>query len=246
MTVLVGLFCKDGVVIGTDSAATFAAGQIRTIEQTTQKIDIVADKIIVAGSGQIGLGQRFSAVVQNAWNAKQFRGSAIEVGKILSAEGIKDFASTTAPKGQFGCLVAFPLNNNMHLCEFSPVDFQPELKTDRIWYVSMGSGQQICDPFLGLMRKAFWKQGPPTTQDGVFAVIWAIQHAIDLNPGGVNGPVQIAVLALNKGECHSRLLSEAELAEHINSVDGAIAHLGDYANILRGKSPKEVPDIPRP
>lgn len=245
MTVLVGLLCRDGVVIGSDSAATFSAGQVRTIEQTTQKIDIVGGKVIVAGTGQIGLGQRFTAVVQRAWDAKHIRGNAIDVAKMLCAEGINDFLSTHAPR-EYGCLVAYPISGKPHLCEFAISDFQPELKTDRLWYVSMGSGQPICDPFLGLMRKAFWKSGPPNVQDGVFAVTWAIQHAIDLNTGGVNGPVQIGVMSTKNGELHAHLLSDGELAEHINSVEGAIAHLGEYADILRGKNLQSTPDIPKP
>lgn len=246
MTVLVGLLCKDGIVIGTDSAATFSAGQSRTIEQTTQKIDIIGDRVIVAGTGQIGLGQRFTAVVRKAWDEKLFRDNDIDIAKTLCAKGIEDFSSTHAPMGQFGCLVAYPTGNKANLCEFAISDFQPELKTDRLWYVSMGSGQPICDPFLGLMRKVFWKDGLPTHQDGIFAVTWAIQHAIELNPGGINGPVQIAVLSTTKGELRARLLTDAELSEHINNVDAAITHLGDYANILRGKGPQNTPDIPKP
>lgn len=247
MTVLVGLLCKDGVVIGSDSAATFSAGQMRTIEQVTQKIDIVGDKVIVAGTGQIGLGQRFTDIVQRAWNEKKITRDAIQIAKLLSAQGIEDFTSTQAPR-EYGCLVAFPVSGKLHLCEFAISDFQPELKTARLWYVSMGSGQPICDPFLGLMRQAFWKAGPPNVQEGVFAVMWAIEHAIALNPGGVNGPVQIATLSLNsKGEPHARLLSEPDLAEHHSNVEGAIAHLGNYADVIRGKDPKAAPpEIPTP
>lgn len=73
MTILVGIKCKDGVLIGSDSSATFAAGQIRTIEQTTKKIEIVDGKIIVAGTGQIGLGQRFCHQVEQAGKAELLR-----------------------------------------------------------------------------------------------------------------------------------------------------------------------------
>ena len=48
----------------------------------------------------------------------------------------------------------------------------------------MGSGQPITDPFLALMRSIFWGDGLPTVQDGTFAVTWALEHAIEVNPGG--------------------------------------------------------------
>lgn len=65
MTILVGLYCKDAVIIGTDSAATFSdANSSRTIEQGTKKIDIIGERVIIAGTGSVGLGQRFKQVVK--------------------------------------------------------------------------------------------------------------------------------------------------------------------------------------
>ena len=46
MTILIGVLCKDGVVIGADSSATFDAGGIRTIEQPTKKIDLLMEKLL--------------------------------------------------------------------------------------------------------------------------------------------------------------------------------------------------------
>src|SRR5947208_15941015 len=64
MTVLVGVLCQDGVVIGSDSSATFTAGQFRTIEQPTKKTFVVEPDVILAGTGAAGFAQRFQAVVQ--------------------------------------------------------------------------------------------------------------------------------------------------------------------------------------
>ena len=51
MTAIVGVLCRDGVVIGTDSSATFTYGPQRTIEQPTEKLSIVDQSVIVAGTG---------------------------------------------------------------------------------------------------------------------------------------------------------------------------------------------------
>ena len=67
MTAIVGILCQQAVVIGTDSSATFSSGSQQTIEQPIEKLLIVPDNIIVVGTGQIGLGQRFSAIVEKAW-----------------------------------------------------------------------------------------------------------------------------------------------------------------------------------
>ncbi len=249
MTVLVGVLCKDGVVIGSDSASTFSAGQTRTIEQQTKKIDVVGDgHVIVAGTGAVGLGQRFNAIVDQAWNEKLFsKQAALGVGKALATAAINDFASTHANQGQYGALVAFPCANKPQLCEFAVTDFQPELKSDNIWYVSMGSGQAIADPFLGLIREVFWHQGQPTCQDAVFAVTWTVSQAIKLNPGGVNAPIQIAVMNFAAdGKLAARLLDESEIGEHMGNVDGAIQHLRTYAAFQKGDHTQDVPDLPKP
>ena len=250
MTVVVGIKCKDGVVIGADSSATLGqAPNFRTIEQKIKKIHVVGNRVIVAGTGQVGLGQRFGDLVRAAWqhDDKPFNKSPLEVGKLLASHAIQDFLSTNVKMGQYGALVAFPSGTTGQLCEFAVHDFQPELKTgDSLWYASMGSGQAIVDPFLGFMRRVFWKDDLPSTQDGIFAVTWALQHAIEVNPGGINEPMQIAVLGPNrKGQLEARLLESAELAEHQNNVEGAILHLRNYADISRDENVPTLPKKPK-
>ena len=156
-----------------------------------------------------------------------------------------DFASTQAPTGQYGALVAFPASHKLHLCEFSASDFQPELKTENIWYASMGSGQLIADPFLGLMRKIFWSDGMPTLQDGIFIATWTLQHAIDVNAGGVNGPIQLAVLKNEKTSPMARMLTQDEMDEHQQNVSGAMTHLRLYMEKVAGRSTEAIPDVPK-
>jgi 20S proteasome alpha/beta subunit len=88
VTAIVGIRCKDGVVIGADSSATFGDGEARgVIEQSTsRKIEIIGESVIVAGTGAVGHVQRFSPVIQGLWNQKAFQGKTdIEIGKMLSS-----------------------------------------------------------------------------------------------------------------------------------------------------------------
>lgn len=244
MTVLIGIRCKEGIVVGADSAATFAAGQMRTIEQPVKKIAILEDRIIIAGTGEIGMGQRFCAAVKAAWDAKEFRGTAVDVGKALAARGINDFASTKAQGNTYGALVAFPVSSSLELCELAVTNFQPEIKTNELWFVSMGSGQPIADPCLAFIRQAFWPDGIPSCEDGVFAVVWTLAQAIRLNPGGINAPMQVATLTMRERQPVARLLDDAEIAEHVANVDGAIEHLRQYRRDIRGASAADIPAAP--
>jgi Proteasome subunit len=247
MTSIVGVLCEDGVVIGTDSSATFGTRTYRTIEQPFEKIDIIGGHIIVAGTGQIGLGQRFCEVVNKSWDEKKFQLSSIEVGKHLSKSAIQDFGETRAEKGQYGALVGFPIGHTPHLCEFAVDDFQPELKTERLWYCSMGSAQSITDPFLAFIRDAFWSNGRPNLYDGIFATVWALAHAIQVNPGGVNGPIRIGILErTHKGQFEARLLAEEELGEHYQNIDEVKSSLQDFQKQHQAPESDEIPDIPKP
>jgi len=249
MTILFGILCQDGVVVGADGSATFATAQFSTIEQPTEKIDIHDNRVIVAGTGEIGLGQRFNAVVADAFKSPNFlKLTPVNMMTELSHHALKNFQRTFVPDHvPYGALLAFFSAGQPQLCEFQYGNMRPEFKTNRLWYVSMGGGQHIGDPFLGLMRKVFWESGPPSRQDAIFSVVWALRHAIECNPGGINEPIRIAVLtADNSGKPQARLLDENELQEHRENVDEAIKHLRAYRSKLKGDDSGQVPEVPKP
>ena len=249
MTLIVGIRCTDGVVVGTDSAMTFGLGQgFDTIEQPLRrKIDIIDGRVIVAGTGEVGLGQRFVDIVKNHWTNKDLRTDIIDVGRKLTKSAMEDFSSTGVAPGSYGALVALPCGQKAELVEFPVDNFQPEVKTEDNWYVSMGSGQLVADPLLGFMRKAFWGDKVPSRQRGIFAATMVLKLGCEMAPRGVAEPIQMAVLSPdgdNKGKLSARLLEEGELGEHRENVDGAIRYFGKYPDTLHDESAPEPPDAP--
>ena len=250
MTILIGILCQDGIVVGADSSATFRAGHQNTIEQKCKKVEILCDgHAILAGTGGVGLAQRFSAIVEDYFAGRKNREKDfISIGRELSGRGIHDFNETAALNPlNFGALFAFASSRKLKLCEFQSGNFQPEFKTQDLWYVSMGSGQTICDPFLGLQRRVFWKDDkPPSLSNGIFATVWALQHAIDLNTGGIKDPIQVAVLEKGKNGACARILEEKELVEHRTNISSLEDYIGEYLTLLSGDPDKEVPEVERP
>lgn len=252
MTLIVGIRCRDNsAVIGTDSAVTFSLlPQQPTIEQPNRrKIEIVDDQVIIASTGALGLGQRFVDLVKEAWKNKGLQGkSAVEVGRLLARPTVQDFASTGAGKAAYGALVAVPCNKRAELIEFNVAGFQPEVKTEVNWYVSMGAGQLVADPLLGFVRRVFWGDEPPSRQDGVFAAMMVLKLACEMAPTGVAPPVQMALLSPDKkGHLVRKELTQEELLEHNGNVEGAIQHFRKYRDILRGEGtprPAEPPKAP--
>jgi 20S proteasome alpha/beta subunit len=249
MTVIVGVLCEDGVVVGSDSSSTFAAVNIPTIEQPTKKTFVIGADMILAGTGQVGLGQRCAHLLTKLRADTNFLSAhPVDVASTISQSTINHFAATAAPKGEFGALIAFACQNGFHLYEFAIKDFQPECKTADNWFVSMGSGQLITDPFLGMLRRVFFKSNRPKLKEGIFAVAWALEHAFELNTGGIKEPAQIAILtnASPAGELTARLLDDNELAEHHDSVTGAESFLAQYREIISGEVQSSVSPSPKP
>ena len=253
MTSIVGIRCKDGVVIGADTSATFGDGQfVRTIEQKTNcKIEIIGGRIIIAGTGYVGHAQRYCAVVQKLWDDGKFANvSELEAAKLLSQAGVNDFAQTM-PGNMMGnirytAFVGYPAKDQPCLCELAgPTAFQPEIKKpDDLWFTSSGSGQPLTDPFLALLKETFWHDGPPTLEGGIFTTYWALKHACNLNPGGIKEPINIAVLSRQKGKLFARMLEQDELDEHANLVSDATLHMRKFRDILEGKQEAEAPPQP--
>lgn len=59
MTVVIGLKCSQGIILGSDGAATLGSMGLRTIVQPTTKLSLIENKAIFGFSGQVGLSQLF-------------------------------------------------------------------------------------------------------------------------------------------------------------------------------------------
>ena len=248
MTAIVGILCKDGVVIGSDSASTFAAANQLTIEQTTKKCSIIKDTII-CGAGAVGLNQRFQEIVNKKWeDISNNHTSPILACVDLANETLKNFDRTAinSPNINFACLLGFVLDGQAHLCEFEILTFQPEIKSiEGAWYVSLGSGQGLTDPFLGFVNKVFWNNEQPNLKEGIYGAIWALEHVINLNTGGVNGPIQIVTLSIDdNGLPQTKLFNEQELAEHKEYVSNFEKEIKEIKNKLNNAQAAQIPPSP--
>ena len=223
MTAVVGILCSDGVVIGTDSAVTMgdAIKERYTIEHSSKKLHVLQNKIIFAGTGYIGHGQRFEKVVDKAYVNKIFadRTDSVTVCRTIASMAVKDFQETEFRGNEYGALMAFANKNEPVLCEFGLPWFQPELKTEQLYWCSMGSTQGITDPFLEFISRILWPNNiQPTIQQAVPVVTWTLEHAIEVNPGGVKGPIRIAVLEKTGLKYKAREVDD--LSEHKNWISG--------------------------
>ncbi len=251
MTVIVGVLCRDGVVIGTDSSATFSNSGAQTIEQPTRKLEIVQDKLLVCCTGSVGLGQRFIYQVNSLYEKKALTKLPVEIGRIVSQAAIQDFAETHAqilgrPRPntvELGALLAGVHNSRPYLIEFETLTLQPEEKrADQLWFVSIGSGQTIADPFLGFLRRALCNAGPPSIATGRLLTAWTLDHVCDTNPGGVKEPWHIGVIERSGTDWRARMLNEAELLEHKQMVLAIEAEIAGAPERILSVAAPQIPN----
>lgn len=246
MTVIIGVLCSDGALLGADGAATFAAGNQHTIQQPTSKLHTLEPPAILGGTGSVGLGQRFEQVARRCLSQDLGAASHIDIAKGICANAIQDAQSTGLQQINYGSLLAFERSGEIHLCEFESGTLQPEFKAPSLWYASIGSGQTIVDPFLGLLRNLFWSEGVPNRRDASFAITWALRHAINVCPGGLGDPISLAELYLDdSGSPVARMFGEDELREHEANVAGLEEHIRSYPKFVT-EGEHGAPEVPEP
>lgn len=201
---------------------------------SNSKIRIFSDQVIVAATGAVGLSQRLDFHVEAAVKGSVFRNlKTLECATNISTRFLTDcqksFVGSHPQFGgiNFGAVLGALVENKPCLVEYATTDFQPEVKQGKLFFVSMGSGQSLADPFLAFISRVLWNNAIPTVKDAKFGVYWVLDHTIKLAPGGVGGPIKIAVLQSVDGKWKAEELPEIqEQAEYISELE---AHIGSFA-----------------
>ena len=238
MTLIVGVTCHDGIVIGADSIAT----SITSVEQqVSDKITIDEDNVIIACSGSAGLSQLIKEELSGRWyEFKQFHcvrdvRNAVSDAMYSQIEPAAQRAKS-AGRAFGGCntLVAFPIDQVPALFQFNALADSTEITTE-FPFVSIGSGSSQADPFLAFVKRILWSNNAPnSTRLGIFGVLWTLQHVSRVNAGlGVGEPHRIAVLEKQKGSWIAKKLGEGELSEHRQAIieaEDALRAFGEGSN----------------
>lgn len=239
MTLLVGLACTDGVIIGADSASTYVDSQGQpTIKQIQPgKIKVIQNQLLVASSGQVGMSQRWATKLDDMVKNGRIRPGNIPTQSLVERleETIVGTFETAIRFGlSFSSLVAVNTKDGPRLLELTSQDrFQPEIKDSSHWYVSLGSGQANADPMLAFYERVFWAEGQPSLEDGIFATMFILEFAVGMSPGHVSAPFQIATL----NESGIEKYDDDLLSPYLNRVDEAVNHFRGHAH----EAPEEEP-----
>lgn len=261
MTLIIGIKCAEGIVLGADGAATLGVLGQTTARQVTKKLSILDDVIVLGVSGPVGLAQRTQGETEALWASKALSGKkpfeAMAIIRLALWKHLEpELKAAQVAMGVVGpqaaaqsavcsTLLALPVSKNACLFQF---DHQgaPEEASDKLPFVAIGLGQPIADPFLAFLRRIFWPGRLPNLSEGVFTTLWALNHAIATAPGGISEPTQIVVLERSNDAWRARELPEEEQQEHQEAITFAEKHLASYREAFTRTIEGRTPEPPRP
>jgi 20S proteasome alpha/beta subunit len=247
MTVVVAFHCSDGAVVASDSMITPAVGGISVGHHHGIKVYVLPGTQVFAFAGDQGQAARFKLMAETSHEILTNTLYPLSYPLTL-AKGIHDeFQSTGVGNAlQVNAILAFLYLNSCYCCAFEG-KMQPRLLDKDHFYVALGSGKLSADPFLRFLVDTFCQPGCPTVREGVFLATWAVQHVIDVNPGGVAGPIRVAVLEKDQlGKYIARELPDTEIGEHQQAIESARDALRDWRKNIGGQSTHVVQKIPQP
>lgn len=263
MTLIVGILNEDGVVIASDGEATLGNLGLQTTSQQTKKLSIVQEKIIIGVSGPVGLGQLLTGEIDKIYSegalsgkkpveamtiiAQRFRTHIFpELEAAQKAQVINGIGGTAGMSAITFTLLAIPVSDEPCLLQFNQQG-APEQSTHDIPFASIGSGEQIADPFLAFIKRVLWKGKFPNKGDAIFAAVWTIKHVIKTNTGGIGDPIQVIVLEKKDKEWNAHELMEEELNEVKESVERMEEYISDFNKLVpESEKDKKLPAIPKP
>jgi len=247
MTVLVGVRCRDGIVIGSDSAVTYspiADPNFFTAEApNARKVYVVHNEIVVATTGEVGLGQRLVQLLNEALRDQNQRNNFLnappENAGIWISENVtanfKRTLATWARSYDMGALIGVVVQNEPRLYWFDGMNFRPELVGERdaaghfctLPVITHGGGQRLADPFiLHAHRVLFGEDHFPDVAQGRLLVAWTLDHVIRYNVGGVGGASYIVALERNNGTWHAGEVNQDEIKQSVKDIENHIRNYG--------------------
>ena len=261
MTLVIGVLCGDGIVIGADSIATLATpkGQPTVEQKLDSKVHKVDDSMLYAFSGDIGLGQDVLHSVSKSWERNKSK-SKQNIRKNLTkavVDPIEEYAKRTnhirrvlpndlAYEPPIISIVALVAKDEPTLIRYS-LEGHPEEVTGGLSFAAIGSGQDDAEPFLAFVKRVAWNDKQPrTVKQGIVGVLWALQYVSDSNTSiGVGGPFSIGVLEKTQGEWKASVHKEDDdrVGLYKGNIESAERSLYEELNNLEPEA--DSPEPPR-
>lgn len=259
VTLIIGIRCTDGIVMAADGAATLgSSGNVTAQQCTLKKLSVFRDQLIVGVAGHIGLGQQVRAALEESFAGDGFPGRAEiamrtmrdRMWRVVQPElEAAAFRNRTTGDGTAGAaaevctLAALVLDGRPHLVQFNE-QCSPELASESLPWVAIGSGGPTADPFVGFIRRVVWTSPEPSIELGIFSAVWALRHAELTGANGIAGPFQVCVLESARDGWMAHELSRDDLVAHEEAIGAAEQNLREWRGGFTSRPGSKTPPPP--
>ncbi len=240
MTLIIGVKCQDGIVIGADSLTTYGS---KIEQEVSDKIQFIAPDAVIANAGAVGLSQLINDELRKCWDNVRMKQDANnaknEISRIMwsqisaamerADEAHKRLGERVLDSVRCHSLVALPVDNS-HLLLFYDESAQPTEITFESTFFSIGSGSLQADPFLAFIKRILWRNSAPNNMaEGIFSVLWTLEHVSRVNAGlGVGGRSNVFVLKTLDNVWTAEKLSKHDLDEQLIAIPVAENYMGEF------------------
>jgi len=250
MTLIIGIKCEGGIVMGADGAATMGSLGQQTIRQSVTKLDSVANKAVLGVSGPVSIGQKFKSILDEHFDGftfadkrqyiatrqlQQLFWAPIEQEMNIAVKAQQCIGPIANQSAISSALLALQVENELRLYECTQQCSFEEV-TSELTFAAIGSGLGNAHMFLAFLKRVFFENALPSIADGVFYTVWALDHAIRTAPGGIADPKQIMTIRLDGDgpELVIGELTQPEIIEHLQNYVSAEAYLRGYRDQISG------------
>jgi len=252
MTLLIGIYCDEGIVLAADQQASRApAGGGPTVGSPITKITEIRDRQALFGfSGYTGLGYQLCSVIEAALDLSQTRMQAVPAlqqaarGVIIPAMQMAGIARSIIPNAQMeavcGCFLAAHFIDGLELFEVSPQGGFDPIRAMK--WACIGSGQPNADPFMSFLWNVYWADRSPKLQEAIVTAYWATKTTIESRAPGVGYDVDVFVLSETNGAFGTRQLSKAELDESEDFIQRAKSAMQSFRDQIIPTPQTELED----
>lgn len=247
MTIVVGIKCVDGIVLGCDSMLTVGG----FAQQSGQKIHVLncAPQQLYAFSGDLSFAERFRAIAAACSNHINTSLHMLDYATTIGSAVVKNFSATGLDplKVELITALAFVRNGEPELCEFTRGS-QPRFLDAHHYRCVFGSGAVAATPFLKFLTDTLLPNRQPTLAEGKLLAAWAIKYSIDTLSGSVGGPIDMATIEKNGGSWILREYDQQEVQEALQAIraasDALIAWRDGLGNDIVTEAPPQPPAQP--
>ncbi len=196
MTVVLGLLCKDGVVLGADGASSIVDRNLNIgYEKAKIRIWSEGNTTLGATAGSAEFGQSCRYGVKKLLQDSASPPTDVRAfGDAWSAFVRQDFEKWDLKFEGDEALIAVDLGKRPGLFKLSGCNMFPSIIQPEAWSQAIGNSSQIIESFFEFLKDTFWSDALPTVAAARLGATWAVQHTIETRGLGVNGPVNVGEL----------------------------------------------------